>query len=101
MAIEIGYWNLRGLVGFIKLISEYTGETIDWTWYDINSEREKWAKDKTDILPQKGFYFPNLPWMIDGNIKLTQSLAILKHIARKHHLVGKDISVLEMMEVCN
>jgi len=51
-------------------------------------------------LTQKGFDFPNLPWMIDGDVKLTQSLAILKHLARKHGLIGEDSSRLDMVEVC-
>ena len=31
--------------------------------------------------------FPNLPWMKDGEIKISQSLAILKYIAKKHNLL--------------
>ncbi|CAE1296455.1 GST [Acanthosepion pharaonis] len=31
-----------------------------------------------------------LPYLIDGDIKITQSNAILRHIARKHNLDGKD-----------
>jgi len=40
MSVEIGYWNLRGLVGFVKLIAVYTGETVKWISYDINSRVE-------------------------------------------------------------
>ena len=36
--MEIGYWNLRGLVGFCRLIAEYTGEPVKWTWSDINTD---------------------------------------------------------------
>ena len=31
-----------------------------------------------------------LPYYIDGNVKLTQSLAIIRHLARKHNLVGNN-----------
>ena len=37
MPIEIGYWNLRGLVGFIRLIAEHTGEAVEWVEYDIDN----------------------------------------------------------------
>ena len=33
--------------------------------------------------------FPNLPYYFDGDTKLSQSGAILRHIARKHDLLGK------------
>ena len=64
--------------------------------------RAKWAVDKAE-LPKKGFHFPNLPYMIDGDVKIVQSLAILKHIARKHNLMGNpnETAHLDMMEVIN
>jgi len=55
--------------------------------YDINCERSKWAADKIK-MQDNGFAFPNLPWMTDDNVHLTQSLAILKYIARKHSLIA-------------
>ncbi|KAK3609069.1 hypothetical protein CHS0354_011827 [Potamilus streckersoni] len=36
-----------------------------------------------------GLPFPNLPYYIDGDIKVTQSNAIIRYIARKHDLLGK------------
>ena len=30
-----------------------------------------------------GFAFPNLPYLIDGDIKITQSTAIMKYLAKK------------------
>ena len=32
----------------------------------------------------KGLPLPNLPYYIDGDLKLTQSMAILRHLGRKH-----------------
>ena len=43
MTIEIGYWNLRGLVGFIRLIAEYTGEPVKWT--------DTWLMNERTLLP--------------------------------------------------
>ena len=34
--------------------------------------------------------FPNLPYFVDGDVKLSQSNAILRHIGRKHGLYGLD-----------
>ena len=36
-----------------------------------------------------GLDFPNLPYLIDGNIKVTQSNAILRYLGRKFGLDGK------------
>ena len=37
MVIEVGYWNLRGLVGFIRLLDVYTDEGIKWKTYEISA----------------------------------------------------------------
>ena len=37
-----------------------------------------------------GMDFPNLPYYFDGEIKLTQSLAILRFIGKKHNLGGQN-----------
>ncbi|KAG0445564.1 hypothetical protein HPB47_013894 [Ixodes persulcatus] len=36
-----------------------------------------------------GLTFPSLPYYMDGSVKLTQSLAILRHLAREYDLVGR------------
>ena len=45
----------------------------------------------TDIKDNLGLDFPNLPYFLDGNIKITQSNAILRHIARKNGLCGESV----------
>ncbi|GBN86627.1 Glutathione S-transferase class-mu isozyme 7, partial [Araneus ventricosus] len=46
---------------------------------------EEWQKEKLNL----GLDFPNLPYYIDGDIKLTQSLAITRYLGQKHGLDGK------------
>ncbi|XP_074044458.1 glutathione S-transferase Mu 7-like isoform X2 [Macrotis lagotis] len=46
--------------------------------------KNEWVKDRYTI----GLDFPNLPYLIDGNIKITQSNAILRYIGRKHKMCG-------------
>ena len=48
MVIEVGYWNLRGLVGFIRLLDVYTDEGIKWKTYEI-SERDQWLEEKAKM----------------------------------------------------
>jgi glutathione S-transferase len=47
-----------------------------------------------------GFKFPNLPYLIDGNVKVTESIAILKYIAKKYReeLLGKNLADYALVE---
>uniref|UniRef100_A0A8D2I2D6 glutathione transferase n=1 Tax=Urocitellus parryii TaxID=9999 RepID=A0A8D2I2D6_UROPR len=45
-------------------------------------DRSQWLSDKFKL----SLDFPNLPYLIDGVQKITQSSAILRYIARKHNL---------------
>ncbi|CAL1275163.1 unnamed protein product [Larinioides sclopetarius] len=45
---------------------------------------EEWQKEEFELD------FPHLPYYIDGDVKLTQSIAILRYLARKYELDGKN-----------
>ena len=47
MTLEVGYWNLRGLVGDIRLIDVYTQEGVKWVNYGI-AERDQWLAEKSN-----------------------------------------------------
>nr|XP_048299428.1 glutathione S-transferase Mu 1 isoform X8 [Myodes glareolus] len=48
-------------------------------------DQSQWLNEKFKL----GLDFPNLPYLIDGPHKITQSNAILRYIARKHNLCGE------------
>ena len=52
-------------------------------------EMRKDFRDKKDSLEMD---FPNLPYYIDGDLKISETLAIHKYIADKHNfnLLGRD-----------
>jgi len=56
-----------------------------------------WFDQKFNI----GLDFPNLPYLIDGDVKLTESKAILKYAARKwdKKLLGRDEVEVGMAEM--
>lgn len=88
--VQLGYWKIRGLAQPIRLLLKYVGQDFEDVQYEQGDgpefSRAKWLS----VKPTMGLDFPNLPYLIDGDIKITQSNAILRHIARKHNLDGKD-----------
>ena len=78
----LGYWDIRGLAESIRLMLDYCGVDYEDKRY-VAGDLESWHKDQFEL----GLDFPNLPYYIDGDVKVTESVAIMKYIARKHGLV--------------
>ncbi|XP_005891361.1 PREDICTED: glutathione S-transferase Mu 1-like isoform X2 [Bison bison bison] len=89
MTMILGYWDIRGLAHAIRLLLEYTDSNYKEKKYTMGDapdyDRSQWLNEKSKL----GLDFPNLPYLIDGTHKLTQSNAILRHIARKHNMCGE------------
>ncbi|KAM6218734.1 glutathione S-transferase Mu 4-like [Rhynchocyon petersi] len=89
MAMTLGYWDIRGLAHAIRLLLEYTGSHYEEKKYTMGEapdyDRSQWLNEKFKL----GLDFPNLPYLVDGAHKITQSNAILRYIARKHNLCGE------------
>jgi len=71
------------LIQPIKYLLEYCEFPYEDVQYD--GLDDKWNQEKEKL----GLDFPNLPYLIDGETKLTQSNAILRYIATKK---GGDLS---------
>jgi len=93
-----GYWNIRGLGEPVRLMLHYFNEQFEDVRYQQGEgpefSREEWFSVKDTL----GLDFPNLPYYIDGDVKLTESVAIMLHIANKHGstLVGNSYSHMIM-----
>ncbi|XP_034355329.1 glutathione S-transferase Mu 1 [Arvicanthis niloticus] len=89
MPMILGYWNVRGLTHPIRLLLEYTDSSYEEKKYTMGDapdfDRSQWLNEKFKL----GLDFPNLPYLIDGSHKITQSNAILRYLARKNHLCGE------------
>jgi len=59
----------------------------DFTKWD----RTEWTNVKATAEFQDGFAFPNLPYLVDGDVKISQSTAMLKYIARKFD-IGQNLN---------
>lgn len=83
--MELAYWPIKGLAEPIRWVLAYAGkqykdvEITDW---------DKWCAEKNSL----GLDFPNLPYLIDGETRLTESKAIAWYLAAtyKPDLLGKN-----------
>ena len=100
--IELGYWAIRGLgqpIRFLLAFAEIPfsevrlGANQDGTLItDKSVESADWDEHKKTLE----FPFPNLPYLIDksgpGELHLTQSNAVMRHLGRRFDLYGDSES---------
>ncbi|XP_037048026.1 glutathione S-transferase Mu 3-like [Bradysia coprophila] len=96
-----GYWNIRGYSQPIRLLLAQADVEYEDKRYNYGSTpetlRTEWMNDKFNL----GLDFPNLPYLFDGDVKITQSIAILRYLARKYKLVPnneKQTARVDMIE---
>lgn len=83
--IVLGYWDLHGLASSIRYLLELVeaNYTEDIFTYDT---KDDWFENKKKNL---GLLYPNIPYLIDGDVKLTEHVPILRYLARKFNLYPK------------
>ena len=83
---RFGYWNIRGLGQHIRLVFDYLGVKINY----VKHENKEWFEETKYSL---GLDLPNLPYLIDGDVKMTESNGIMRFIAEKYkpELLGADV----------
>ena len=97
----LGYWAIRGLASQIRYQMVYLGVEYQEHAYEQGEapdyDRSQWL-DKKDEL---GLKFPALPYLLDGNLRLTDSGAIMKYIANKYgpELLGKNAKQIGQVEM--
>lgn len=89
MAPVLAYWDIRGLAEPARLLLEYTGTKFEDKHYVCGLAPDFDKSCWFDIKSSLGMHFANLPYLIDGDIKVTQSNAIMRYIGRKNDLCGK------------
>mmetsp|Transcript_20271 Transcript_20271/g.24221 ORF Transcript_20271/g.24221 Transcript_20271/m.24221 type:complete len:229 (+) Transcript_20271:243-929(+) len=88
--MKLGYWKIRGLAGPIRLLLEHVGESYEEEIYEQGDADSGYCKKVWfDVKDKLGLPLPNLPYLIDGSVQITQSTAILRYLAKKHNLLGE------------
>lgn len=87
--IVLGYWAIRGYAQPIRLSLAAAGADFVDELYrpgpPPDFSREEWLSVKGTIPLD----FPNLPYLFDGDVKISQSVAIMRYVGRKFGQVGK------------
>src|SRR5690348_11374611 len=89
----LGYWKIRGLASQIRYFLAYCKVEFQEDLYEQGGapdfSRDEWEK----VEMKMGLDFPNLPYLIDGDFRFTQSEAIMRYIANKWkpEALGKDL----------
>ena len=97
----LGYWKIRGLASQIRYEMVFLGLDFAEHQYEQGDapdfDRSTWLNVKDTL----GLQFPNLPYFLDGELKLTETNAIMKYIAAKYgpDLLGKDAAQIAKVEM--
>ncbi|CAI2378913.1 unnamed protein product [Moneuplotes crassus] len=82
--ITVAYWKIRGLFRHIQYVLEYCGADYDTKIYEAGGPpdycRKVWFDNKFNL----GLDFPNLPYLVDGDFKMTETVPIIFYIAEKY-----------------
>jgi len=85
----LGYWAIRGLAEPIRMLHAFLGVPLREDRYGsgffptATKSFGEWQSLKRD-MEADGLALPNLPYYIDGDVKLTESVAILRYICEKY-----------------
>lgn len=82
--ILIAYYDFRGYCEPIKAMLEYLNIPYQLKFYTKDPPDYSDPKWRHDDRHNLGIDFANLPYFIDGDVKVAESWAVMRHIAREN-----------------
>ncbi len=79
--IQLGYWKIRGLAHPIRYLLEYTEHPYSDVMYEQGDAPEYSVECWTSVKNTLDLDFPSIPYLIDGETKLTDPYAIMIYLA--------------------
>lgn len=73
--MQLVYWKAKGRAHPLRMLMAY----LALSWTDVELEPASWAAEKAETK----MLFPNLPYIVDNNVRLSESTAIALHVAIK------------------
>ena len=82
----------------------YLGVDFEDVKYDVTYDEDSQSWDRsqwTSVKFNLGLEFPNLPYLFDGETKITETVGIMRYLAKKHDstLLGKTAAELGRIEM--
>lgn len=102
----LGYWNIRGLGAQIRALLYFCGVQFHDKRYNAFYDEASQSWDRSEWLNEKenlGMEFPNLPYLFDEDVKITETLGIMQYVAKKWkpELLGRnaaEVGRIKMLE---
>lgn len=93
---EFGYWSIRGLGAPCRMMFYYCNVDFEDKLYECGDAPDFDKSCWTDVKETMGMEYPNLPYLIDGETKISETAAIMQYIAKKWkpELLGRDAAEL-------
>jgi len=90
----LAYWKIRGFAAGMQYLFKHLNVDYDFKAYETKFENG--VKDNSEWLDEKfnlGMDFPNLPYIIDGDYKVSESSACYEYICAKWkpEYLGRDV----------
>lgn len=92
---QLFYWNIRGLGSFICMAFAAANKDYQLQEYTEETSNEWFEKDKLN-LPMT---LPNLPYLKDGSLYISEHDAIFRHVFRKYKPEFLGDSLEEQAEI--
>ena len=91
--IVLGYWKIRGLAQQIRYLLEYIQHPYEEVLFEQGDAPNYSIEQWTTVKDSLGLDFPNVPYIIDGDVKITDPLAIMVYLCHSYapELLGQDI----------
>ena len=89
----LGSWKIRGTTAPIRYQLAYMGIDIQLVEYEMGNapsfSQSEWKRDKDNL----GLDFPDLPYFVHNEVRITDNFAIHKYVAREWapELLGADV----------
>ena len=88
-----GYWKIRGVGEPIRYMLECINQPWEDIQYELGNAPDFSMDEWTSVKDGLELDFPNIPYLIDGETKLTNPFAIMKYLAYQYspELAGETI----------
>ena len=82
--LTLGYWKIRGLAESIRLLLHYLEIEYKEDLYEFGPAPDYNLDNWYNVKYKLGLDYPNVPYLFDGDFKITESGAILRYICGKY-----------------